>query len=138
LEAAILGEMPDSMGRSDLHYAALENDDSTVVALILEGHDPNAADQAGSTPLHFAAQSGAVRAAEALLDHGATVDPTDRHRNTPLWTAVFNSRGNGELIRLLRSRSADCLHRNESGKTPVDLARTIANFQVARFFEDLP
>jgi hypothetical protein len=52
--------------------------------------------------------------------------------------AVFNSRGDGDLIMLLRDRGADPFHANERGKTPVGLARLIANHDVARFFADLP
>lgn len=56
---------------------------------------------------------------------------------TPLSTAVFNSRGNGGLIRLLRRHGADPWHPNNTGHTPVGAARLIANYDVAQFFEDL-
>jgi hypothetical protein len=52
--------------------------------------------------------------------------------------AVFSSKGDGELIRLLRSNGADPMHRNRAGQTPVGVARLIANYDVARFFADLP
>ena len=42
-------------------------------------------------------------------------------------------RGEEILIWLLRSRGADPMHANEDGKTPVRLARLIANYDVARF-----
>src|SRR5438309_11499733 len=42
----------------------------------------------------------------------------DAHGNTPLWTAVFNSRGDGDVIRLLRSHGADSRHVNAAGRTP--------------------
>ncbi len=79
-----------------------------------------------------------MAAAALLLDRGAEVDKPDRFGNTPLWVAVFNSRGDGDLIMLLRDRGADPFHANERGKTPVGLARLIANHDVARFFADLP
>jgi len=60
------------------------------------------------------------------------------HGNTPLCLAVFSSKGDGELIRLLRSKGADPFHRNRAGQTPVALARQIANYDIARFFADLP
>lgn len=50
---------------------------------------------------------------------------------------MFNSKGRGELIKLLRSHGADPLHSNASGQTPVRLARLIANYDVAQFFEDI-
>ena len=72
-----------------------------------------------------------------LLDASARVDATDSHGNTPLFRATFESRGNGDMIELLRTRGADPRVSNQSGVTPVELARTIANFDVAQFYEDL-
>jgi uncharacterized protein len=65
------------------------------------------------------------------------VDSEDIHGNTPLWRAVFNSRGRGDLIELLLSSGADRGHRNKRGKTPLDLANTIANYDVAQFFANV-
>lgn len=120
------------------HYAALSDDVAQVVELFAGGADPDAADIQGFTALHFACQQGDVESARVLLDGGATVDSVDAFGNTPLWTAVFNSRGRGDLIELLRTRGADPLHVNNTDRTPVSLARFIANFDVAQFFTDLP
>lgn len=125
-------------GRFPLHHAALGHDAVEVVARIAAGDDPDVQDRAGFTPLHFAAQEQALDAARALLDHGADVDAVNSYGNTPLFVAVFNSRGDGELIRLLREHGADPLRANESGQTPVGLARLIGNHDVAQFFEDVP
>lgn len=59
-------------------------------------------------------------------------------RQHPLWVAVFNSKGRGELIGLLRAHGADPLHANASGQGPVGLARLIANYDVAQYFADVP
>jgi ankyrin repeat protein len=126
------------MGRTDLHYAALADDADQVRALIARGEDPDVADLQGFTPLHFAAQERATRAATALLDGGANVDLVNRHGNTPLWVAVFNARDDGSVIRLLRDRGADPAKPNVAGRTPLQLARTIANYPVAENFQDLP
>ena len=128
----------DPEGRIELHYAALANDVASVEARLAAGDDPDARDRHGCTPLHLAAQEGAGDAARELLDHGATVDPPNEAGNTPLFVAVFNSRGNGAVIGLLRQRGADPLRANDSGQTPLGLARLIANYDVARFFADLP
>ena len=42
------------------------------------------------------------------------------------------------MITLLRERGADPRLANKSGQTPVGLARLIGNYDVARFFADLP
>jgi ankyrin repeat protein len=127
---------PDQAGRTPLHYAALENDVEQVKALLAQGVDPNVGDQLGFTALHFSAQQGAVEACRALLDAGAEVDPVNSYGNTPLFVAVFNSRGRGDLIKLLRERGADPLRANRSGQTPLGLARLIDNYDVAQFFAD--
>jgi uncharacterized protein len=127
----------DRDGRTALHHAAFANDVDRLKELLRSGSDPDDADRRGYTPLHFAAQEGAVEATCVLLDAGANVDSIDVYGNTPLWTATFNSRGQGELIKLLRSRGADPCHVNKSGNSPVSLARLIGNYDVAQFFADL-
>jgi uncharacterized protein len=124
-------------GRTELHYAAADADAPRVRKLLARGLDPSAADASGWTPLHFAAQSHSAAVLEILLDAGAKVDAQDKHGNTALWRAVFESRGRGGCIKLLRSRGAAPAKPNRRGVSPVDLARTIANFDVARWFADL-
>jgi uncharacterized protein len=128
----------DRAGRSELHYAVVDRDLDRAKDLVRQGANVNLADRNGWTPLHFAAQNDDAVTARFLLDSGALVDPRDSYGNTPLFTAVFNSRGHGELIELLRQRGADATAINKSGASPVSLARSIANYDVAGFFNDLP
>jgi ankyrin repeat protein len=88
--------------------------------------------------LHFAAQGWSPLACIALLDAGAPIDARDNDGNTPLSRAVFESRGRGGVIRLLRDRGADPTLTNDHGVSPLSLPRTIANFDVRRFFVDIP
>src|SRR5512140_3597079 len=97
----------DTEGRMPLHYAALDNDYSSAEARLAAGDDPNVGDRLGFTPLHLAAQQCSIDVARVLLDHGASVDQPNSFGHTPLFVAVFNSRGRGELIELLRERGAD-------------------------------
>ncbi|MFF9362381.1 ankyrin repeat domain-containing protein [Streptomyces griseoluteus] len=127
----------DRQGRTSLHAAALRGDLAEVEQLVGSGADPGAADRSGFTPLHLAAQEGHVDAAQALLDAGAEIDQKNKFGNTALFVAVFNSRGRGDLISLLRERGADPMAENASGQTPLGLARLIANFDVAQYFADL-
>src|SRR5262245_44228615 len=128
----------DRMGRTALHYAALEGDAARVRQLLPSGLIADAPDDNGWTPLHFAAQSNAADVTAILLKAGASVDARDAHGNTPLFTAVFNSRGYGEVIKLLRNHGANPHTKNNHGVSPLSLARTIANFDVRQFFQDLP
>lgn len=73
-----------------------------------------------------------------LLRAGALVDAADSSGNTPLWRAVFESKGRGEVIALLRRYGADPLRENAAGVSPLGLARTIGNYDVAQYFQDLP
>jgi hypothetical protein len=127
----------DRYKRTPLHHAAFENDTALVRQLLAHGADMNAQDRDGFTPLHFAAQQTAVAAANLLVEAGVTVDIPNKYGNTPLWTATFNSRGQGDMIRLLRAAGADPLRQNNYGHSPLSLARTIGNYDVEQYFADL-
>lgn len=101
-------------------------------------YDVNATNSQGFTLLHLAAQQQAVQTARLLITHGADVDARNQYANTPLFTAVFNTRETGDLIKLLREAGADPHATNNAAQTPVGLARRIGNYDVAQYFEDVP
>jgi uncharacterized protein len=128
----------DEYGRTPLHYAAAEANASEVSKLLASGADRDAQDDNGWTPLHFAAQSVSSECTEKLLGAGANIRLTDSYGNTALWRAVFCSKGNGAVIKLLRTAGADPLAKNSKGTSPVSLSRTMANFEITQFFSDIP
>jgi uncharacterized protein len=130
-------EVRDRAGRTPLINAALGGKVELLHLLLSLGADCNASDKAGFTPLHFAAQDYLEEIANLLIDHGAVVDARDEHGNTPLGKAVFNSRGRGEIIKLLRDHDADPRATNKHGVSPLSLSKTIANYPVAQFFDDV-
>jgi len=128
----------DEYGRTPLHYAAADGQVEEVIRLLSAGANPNAQDDNGWSALHFAAQAVSSGVTEMLLAGGAQTELKDSFGNTALSTAVFESRGNGSVIQLLRRAGADPHAANSSGVTPLSLARTIANYNVGHFFTDLP
>lgn len=117
----------DRMGRSELHYRAVEGDVEGIYSRLAAGDDVGGADQAGFTPLHAAAQQAQVAAAAALLEAGAPVDPRDKFGNTPLWRALFGNGSNPELVRLLVSAGADPDIKNLTDRSPRDMAIIFGN-----------
>ncbi|WP_308190578.1 ankyrin repeat domain-containing protein [Streptomyces sp. HPF1205] len=127
----------DRAGRTAAHCAALNGDVDCLRGLAVSGVDLDAADSAGWTPLHFAAQAQNAQAAEALLAAGAAVDVPDRYGNTALWTAVFNFREEGAILRVLLEAGADPERENAHGVSPRGLADKIANYDVAAHLPDV-
>lgn len=123
---------------SDLHEAALNDDAARVAELIDAGADLDLQTRDGLVPLHLAAQQYSVESARLLLDAGAAVDVRDVDGNSPLMNAAFESSGRGRMIELLREHGADPDLANRHGQTPRGLAKLLANYDVAQFFEDWP
>ena len=128
----------DRLGRTGLHYAALDGRLDDVRSGLQSGLDPNSKDDDGCTPLHFATQSNKTDISILLVNFGAYIDAQDSNGNTPLSNAVFYYDGTGELIRILRSLGANPCLENNFGVSPLKLARDIANSNVAIHFQDLP
>lgn len=130
--------MNDQMNRSPPHYAAAGGDDVAVARLVDGGADVNDEDVSGYTPFHFASQNNHAKTVELLLRLGANVESVDSWGNTPLFRAVFNYQVSGDTILALRAAGANPTHANKFGQTPLQLARTIANYDTAQYFNDLP
>ena len=110
---------------------------SELARLLAEGTNVNAQDDKGWTPLHFAAQVSSPECVAQLLRVGADTSLQDSFGNTALFRAVFASNGNGAVIQLLRQAGADPLSKNSRGVSPISLARSIANYDIAQFFSDI-
>jgi ankyrin repeat protein len=123
----------DRAGRNLLHNAAADADAKAVIKLIDAGVEIDAQDTNQWTPLHFAAQSSCSEAIAALIQAGADVTLQDSYGNTALWRAVFAYRGVGDSIRLLLGAGADPHTANHSGVSPISLAQSIANNDVAKY-----
>jgi ankyrin repeat protein len=120
-----------------LTEAVISNEVETVRTLLSSGVDVDQQDKIGYTALHYAAQNYLLDIALVLLEHKASVDAKDTYGNTPLFRAVFNSKGRGDMIQLLLIFGADKDSKNNHGVSPIELAKTIANYSIVQFFDDV-
>ena len=104
--------------------------------LIDKGADVNHQDRIGYTCLHFCGQEQNIEAARILLENGANPNLLDEHENSPLWTAIFNSRGKFDLVRLLRLKGADPSPKNKHGRSPNDMAMSIYNKEIDEIIKE--
>jgi len=102
-----LRTMPDNLGLTPLHWAALGGQPKVAEMLLGYGADINARDKTGATPLHCAAKNGHIELAELLLYQGADRTAAD---NNHLWPAVIAVKeGHHELAELLRCELDDIM-----------------------------
>jgi ankyrin repeat protein len=96
----------DSLGRTALYYAAVQNKPDQVNALLQnKWADPNKTDRVhGQTVLCAAVQNGAdLEIIQALLDHWADPNIADQYGNTPIYYAQEKP----DVYRALLDRGAD-------------------------------
>jgi ankyrin repeat protein len=65
---------------------------------------------------------------------GVEVDIRDSQGDTPLWRATMTSRGQDDVIKVLRDAGADPYAKNNTGNSPI----SIANFPIVQFYSDRP
>ncbi|SFS73211.1 ankyrin repeat domain-containing protein [Paenibacillus sp. BC26] len=94
----------------------------------------NHQDDLGLTALHYACQNNHLDIVRLLLKYNTEINIKDIHGNNSLFKAVFNSRGNGEIIKLLIMNGADQHSKNNYDVSPLDLAKTIGNYEVSKYF----
>lgn len=123
-------------GRAPIHYAIVDGQIEAFTSLLQAGANINIADKQGWTPLHAAAHCNCDDMARLLIEAGADVKAEDAWGNTPLFRATFGSKGRGDMIRLLLSAGADRNRTNKSGVSPLSLANSMANRDIAQFFND--
>ena len=114
--------------------AVQKRDQKTVLALIKNGADVNAARDDGSTPLHWAANRDDTEVAAALIKAGANTNASDENGETPLLLACGN--GNLALARMLLDAKANPNAARWNGDTPLLAAVHAGNPELVKLLLD--
>lgn len=126
----------DVNGWSACHHAIFNDHASTLGLLLYNAPVLNVHNEDGSTPLIFAAESFSTACLELLLARGGvalTLDLADSCGKTALYVAAWYSRP--ENMRLLLEAGADPTIRNNAGRTPLDIARTMKHVECIDLLE---
>lgn len=125
----------DKLGRTILYDAIVKGFLEIVVELCSSGANVNLQDKNGKTPLHFSSIYNQLEISKVLIQYGSDVNLRDKNGNSPIFDAIFNSKGNPEIILLLKENGADYTRPNNYGVSPKELAKTIGNFDLSYIFE---
>jgi ankyrin repeat protein len=119
---AIICNLPDSMGLTPLHLAALLGHVKILELLIQHGGDISRRDGRGWTALHCCVSKGHESALALMMDCGGDdmIELIDKEGNTPLHTAA--EEGHLECARLLLETAANPDLMNAQGFTPFAIA----------------
>lgn len=120
-------------GDNLLHCAISYDRPDVALALIEKGIEINSKNDQGKTPLHYALEGNMSEVVKSLLRNPhIDVNSKDNHGNSPLWVAVFNARGNYELVDELLEKKALPESKNIYGKTPLSFAEQIQDIEMVK------
>lgn len=122
-----------------LRNAAYAGDFAQVRKLLLEGVDPNVADEYHRTALSHAAGEGHTEIVDVLLTAGAWAEPHEDYDvyETPLMAAVTH--GHLEIVKKLVEAGANpSFHVGVSQRTAESYARLHDHIAIAEYFAGLP
>lgn len=140
---------PDGINRKSvddqLITAVFEKDLERVIDLLERGADVNCVGTLESTPLMQAAEMESIEIARYLLEKNSKINQKGHEGYSPLHIAVDVSidaavqdggEENLEMIEFFLAAGADRLLKNDSGATPIDIARGYGSRRVVRLLED--
>jgi ankyrin repeat protein len=126
----------DELGRTDIFYSIVDGDETKFQQYLIETEDVNVSDKNEMTLLHFCSEYNRISMAKSLIEKGAELNLMDSHGNSPLWKAVFNARGNYELVQVLVDAGANTNSKNNADKSPLDFAKTIKDDQLIELLQN--
>lgn len=107
-------------GRTALHFAVGNGDESMSRLLLDRGADIMRQDSTGSTPLHLAAECGSEELVKLLLEKSANPNETDLLGRTVLFGAV--SSGSEVVVKMLLDALVDVNAKDSLGNVALHLA----------------
>ena len=63
------------------------------------------------------------------MSNNINIELSDIYGNTALWTAVFNAKGENDIVELLLEQGANFNHKNKSDRTPKQMAEIFGGFE---------
>ena len=110
----------DELGRTPLHFAAVQDRADTVQELLKKGANANLQDNHGETPLMVASRQGMLECVKALLDGGADPNIKD-NQNPPGWTAltIATQQSKYGVMQALLKKGADPNYLHHLQMTPL-------------------
>jgi len=123
-----------AVGWTALGHAASKGHTNVVQFLLEHGAEANYRDSGGGVPLHFAALMGRANVVKLLLAHGADVNAkggSGLQGDTALHLAAGS--GRREVAVLLLKHGADLDALDDVGATPLDIAETAGEVEMAEF-----
>ena len=135
----------DNFGNNILHYYLKSEEafklewEKIIPEILIRGLDINEKQsdkRFGRSPLHLSVFLKQKEISEFLINSGADINSTDANGKTILSTAVtWYREQDGFFIELLINRGADVHLENNYGVSAISLARSVSNYDVAKYFE---
>lgn len=116
-------------------HLASENDQILIMAFLYNlGIQFEDNDENGDTPLHLAVVAGCELATAVLLSWKVPVNQVNRRKESPLHFAVCSK--SQRIVRSLLLRGADVGLRDQTGKTPMDIAKEKKDLEIVALLEN--
>lgn len=114
-----------------LHEAISNNSLDIIDYLFKINININYQDEEGKTPLHYAVLYKNIYTINLLLSNKLiNKNISDIYGNNSMWIAVFNARGEYDIVKLLKKYDVDYLSKNNNGMSPLDFAKNIEDIEL--------
>ena len=121
----------DDSGKTALHNAAINGDETKVRDLLKQDANTEATDSDNCTPLHYAVDSNHESIVKILLEHKANANAIDVDKTTPAHTAA--QKGFIDIAKMLKQHGADFNAKDKNDDTPLIFATMNMHRNMVRF-----